>query len=335
MITSPQTRPLVSVIVLNYNGAYSTRRCIESIRAQSYSPVEIILVDNNSTDGSADTVEHLFPDLRVIRNSKNLGFAEGNNVGIRNSSGELVLLANNDVVLDRDAVSRLTESLSNGAGIVSGLIYYSHGGKVWSYGGLFDPLTGMHWQMFQGANGGTIIPQKLQVDYVPGALLLARRSLLDKVGLLDGYYFLYGDDIDLALKAKRLGYSVNVTSSAIAYHQVSESVRKLEQEHELLGYSLMNRNMFYMYFTQLPLPLALTSTLSQVGFLLFEVLFFRRSSRYIPAKMTALARALGDFGRAWRAKTKVKKLGRLPVKARLRDFLAVARCRATSRKYYW
>ncbi len=335
MTSAGGAKPRVSVIVLNYNGAASIGKCIESIRSQSCSPKEIILVDNNSSDGSADEAERRFPYLRVFRNPKNLGFAEGNNVGIRNSSGELILLANNDIVLEQDAISHLIESLRDDIGIVGGVIYYSNGKKIWAYGGRFDPMTGMHWHALQGMERKTFVPEELEVDYVPGALLLARRSLLDRAGLLDGYFFLYGDDIDLALKAKRMGYSVIVTSAAIANHMVSQSVKKLEQKHELLGYYMMNRNMFYLYLVHLPLLLALTSTASQMGLLVFEVILFRRSFSYVRAKMMALAHALRDFRRAWLARTRVKKLGALPVKPNVLDFLETARFRATRREYYW
>ena len=335
MIPARHFESRVSVIVLNYNGASSASKCIESILAQSYPPFEIILVDNNSTDGSADAAQRQFPALRVIRNSKNLGFAEGNNVGIRESRGDLVLLVNNDVVLDHDAVSYLVRRMSPQAGLVTGAIYYAYGGEVWSYGGLFDPLTGMHWHNLQGVNGGKVLPENIEIDYAPGALLLARRSLLEKVGLLDDYFFLYGDDIDLALKAKRLGLSVEATPSAVAHHLVSQSVRKLEEEHELLGYYLMNRNMFYMYFTQLPVPYAITSTVSQMGFLLFELLLFRRPTSYLAAKTRALAHAILDLGKALRVRRRVGELGALPAKPRLKDFLSIARARAATRTYYW
>jgi GT2 family glycosyltransferase len=292
-------------------------------------------VDNNSTDGSVDDAERLFPELRVIRNSKNLGFAEGNNEGIRNSSGDLVLLANNDIVLNSNAIASLMDCLHDDTGIVGGLIYYSKGGKIWAYGGHFDAATGMHWHLLQGMSQASSAPERLEVDYVPGALLLVRRSILDQVGLLDQYFFLYGDDIDLALKARRLGYSVMVTSSAVAYHIVSQGVKKLEQRHELLGYYMMNRNMFYLYFVQLPIPFALSSTLFQVAFLLFEVLLFRRPKSFVRVKITAFGHALGDINRAWQARNRVKKLGQLKIKLKLRELLGTTRSRANSRTYYW
>ena len=145
-------KPRVSVVVLNFNGAATLERCIESIRSQSWSPFEIILVDNNSTDGSSEQAERLFPELRIVRNYRNLGFSEGNNEGIKKSSGDLVLLANNDAILNRDAISSLVDAMSGNVGIVSGVILDGSGSKIWSYGGHFDQLSGMHWQGLQGAS---------------------------------------------------------------------------------------------------------------------------------------------------------------------------------------
>ncbi len=335
MNTAAKSNERVSVIILNYNGAASLKKCLESIASQPYSPKELVLVDNNSADGSADEAERQFPNLRVIRSPRNLGFAEGNNLGIKNSSGELVLLANNDIVLEQNAILHLVHALSDQVGIVGGLLYDASGEKVWAYGGRFDSLTGMHWQVLQGLDGRFPGPERLEVDYVPGALLLTRRSLLERTDLLDGYFFLYGDDIDLALKAKRLGYSVTVTSAAVANHMVSQSVKKLEEKHELLGYYMMNRNMFYLYFVHLPIPLALTSIVTQLGFLVFEVFLFGRPFSYITTKLTALAHALGDLRSACLARTKVKELGSLPIKVSVLGFIQVARFRASRRKYYW
>lgn len=324
------------MVVLNFNGSSSIGPCLESINSQSSLPHEILLVDNDSSDGSADYAERRFPGLRVIRNLRNLGFSEGNNVGIRNSSGDLVLFANNDVILNRDALSSLTTALGSHVAIASGIILDGSGSKIWSYGGRFDPLTGMHWHPLQGQSANSPVPtDAVNWDYAPGAFFLVRRSFLDKVNLLDPYYFLYGDDIDLSLKAKRLGYSVKVIPVPVASHLVSQSVKKMEQEHELLGYYMMNRNMFYLYFSQLPVPLAVTSTLSQLAFLWFEILLFRRPLSYVKAKMKALGGAIQDGGKARKARARAEEMGRLPIKLNPRALVSLVHARSTSRVYYW
>jgi GT2 family glycosyltransferase len=322
-------------VVLNFNGAATIERCIESILSQSLSPYEIILVDNNSTDGSSEQAQRRFPELHLVQNYRNLGFSGGNNAGIKRSSGDLVLLANNDAILNRDAISSLVDALSGNVGIVSGVLLNGSGRKIWSYGGYFDQLSGMHWHGLQGASSLFSVPLEPSADYAPGALLLARRALLDKVGLLDPYFFLYGDDIDLALKAARLGRTVKLVPKPIAIHLVSQTVRKFEQKHELLGYYMMNRSMFYLYFSQLPLPFAITSTVTQLGFSFFELLLFRRPFSYLRAKMTALAHSIGDLGKARMARSVAQGLGPLPVRLRLKELISLVRSRSIDRVYYW
>lgn len=328
-------KPRVSVVVLNFNGAATIERCIESIRSQSWSPHEIILVDNNSTDGSLEQAQHRFPEIRIVQNYRNLGFSKGNNEGIKQSSGDLVLLANNDAILNRGAISSLVDAMTGSVGIVSGVILDGSGNKIWSYGGYFDQLSGMHWHGLQGAPIVSSLHLEPYPDYAPGALLLIPRELLNQIGLLSPYFFLYGDDIDLALKAARLGRTVKLVPEPIAIHLVSQSVRKIEQTHELLGYYMMNRSMFYLYFSQLPIPFAITSTLSQLAFSFFELFLFRRPFSYLRAKMAALGHSIGDLGKARSARSAFQGLGPLPIRLKLRALISLARSRSLNRVYYW
>ncbi len=336
--------PLVSVIVLNYNGQRSIVECLRSIEDQTYPLIETIVVDNASDDGSPELVKREFPNFKLMRNSSNLGFAEGNNVGIRASRGDFILLVNNDMVLDSEAVSRMVERMSeSGVGILGGVIYY-YGGeqKIWAYGGYLDPLSGMHWHAFQGCARNERIPNQMKVDYVPGAMLMVRRNLLLNVNLLSSYFFLYGDDIDLACKVRRCGYEVEVISAAKSYHMVSQSVKALEKKeggrNELHGFYMMNKNMFYLYFSQLPFVFALSSTATQILFILFETLLFRRRLSYASVKFRALGRAFSDlidFRRREEVKLKGTPVHRLPVKTNVTKLLRVAKERGLSRIYYW
>jgi GT2 family glycosyltransferase len=310
---------------------------LDSIKVQTYPRIETIVVDNNSTDDSMEIVERVFPAFRRIHNQKNLGFAEGNNVGIRASVGELVLLVNNDLILDQDSIASMVSELNGSAsvGILGGVIHYYFTPSIWAYGGCLEPVSGMHWQIFQGSPEGSELPQRLQVDYVPGALLMIRRELLERVGLLDGCFFLYGDDIDLACKVRRLGYKVEVISNVKSRHMVSQSVKALDAKNQLKGYYYMNRNMFYLYFTQLPVIFALSSTISQIAFSLFEITIFRRNRNYVSVKIEALAQALKDLGRVKNERNTVKRLGSLALRPKIQMLLRLARNRSLSRTYYW
>jgi GT2 family glycosyltransferase len=336
---SAEPRPLVSLVVLNYNGKSSIGECLESIRDQSYPGLEVIVVDNASSDGSPELVERLFPKARLIRNPSNLGFAEGNNVGIREARGEFIVLVNNDLVLERDAIKNLVENMSPGVGILGGVVYYYHGHDVWAYGGYLEPLSGVHWHNLQGAKEGEPLPTRLAVDYVPGALLMMRRSVLQKVGLIGSNFFLYADDIDLACKVKRLGYTVEVVSSSKSYHIVSQSIRAIESKdasRRLRGFYMMNRNMFHVYFAQFPLAMAVSASLCQLGLSLFEVLLFGRKLLYATTKVAALAGALGDLAASGgEERRRLRALGKLPLRPNVRTLIRTARSRGASRVYYW
>src|SRR4030067_2615056 len=95
-------QPLVPVVIPNWNGKHSVKDCLQALREQSYPSFEVILVDNGSTDGSADFVRKEFPEVRLVFHRENLGFAEGTNTGIRVASGEWIATLNNDTIADRE-----------------------------------------------------------------------------------------------------------------------------------------------------------------------------------------------------------------------------------------
>ena len=103
--------PLVSVVLLNWNGQQVVEKCLKSLQKQTYSPLEVIVVDNASTDGSAELVKKGFPEVKLIVNKTNLGFGGGNNVGIRVSQGKYVMMLNNDTRLDPKCIEELKGSL--------------------------------------------------------------------------------------------------------------------------------------------------------------------------------------------------------------------------------
>ena len=103
--------PLISVVVLNWNGVHCVEGCLVSLQAQSYHPLEIIVVDNASTDKSVDFIRMNFPEVKMILNKRNLGFAGGNNIGIKASRGRYIMILNNDARLDPDCIKELKRSI--------------------------------------------------------------------------------------------------------------------------------------------------------------------------------------------------------------------------------
>lgn len=217
--------PLVSVIIVNWNGAAYLPACLDSILAQSYANLEIIVVDNASTDASASLLRGYGSRLRVIENPVNLGFAGGNNVGIRAAKGAYIALINNDAVADRrwvEALARAAEA-DPGIGMCASKIYLSGPGRVLDSAGLLLSRDGI------GRGRGRLEPDRDEFGREAEGLLPSgcaafyRRAMLDDVGLFDEDFFAYCEDSDLGLRGMIAGWRSRYVPAAIVTHAYSAS----------------------------------------------------------------------------------------------------------------
>jgi hypothetical protein len=228
----PET-PSVSVIIVSWNAKDYLVKCLRSLNGQAPRyPLEIIVVDNASTDGSPEAVEHEFLAVRVIRTGANLGFAKANNIGIRASSGDYVCLVNSDVEVLPGCITRLVDYCQQHpeVGMVGPRIRGRDGKLQRSCRG-FPGL----WNMFCRALaldaicpkarffGGYLLPfwahdSICQVDILSGCFWLARRQAVDKVGLLDESFFMYGEDMDWCKRFWNGGWPLTFVNDAEAIH---------------------------------------------------------------------------------------------------------------------
>ncbi|MDZ4753050.1 MAG: glycosyltransferase family 2 protein [Phycisphaerae bacterium] len=233
----------LSIIIVSYNTRELTLDCLRSLHAQTdRSLYELIVVDNCSSDGSADAIAHEFPDARLVRSPANLGFAGANNVAAREATGTYLLLLNPDtVVLDR-AVERLLAFAQRtpDAGIWGGRTQFADGrlnpASCWAKPGawsLFCIATGLA-KVFRTttlfnpeAFGGWDRSTERQVDIVSGCFLMLRRELWESLGGFDPAFFMYGEEADLCLRAGAQGVRPRVTPDAtiIHYGGASEKAR--------------------------------------------------------------------------------------------------------------
>lgn len=236
------------VIVLNWNGAAVIGPCLDSLGRVPGPAIEVIVVDNGSTDGSAEMVRERFPEAELIENGENLLFAEGNNVGIRRAlerGAQAVLLLNNDTEVDPAFAGRLLGALDDPAvGIVGPRIYYHDDPRrIWYGGGGFHPLTGVprHRDIRRLEGPGTAGPG--ETGWVTGCALLARREVLDEIGLLDPSYRIYCEDVDFCLRASRAGWKLRYEPAARVWHKVSSSsgggMTPLKLENRLASTALL------------------------------------------------------------------------------------------------
>jgi GT2 family glycosyltransferase len=233
---SPQLRaasPSVSVVIVVWNAKKYVIECLETLRehcAQVCS--EVIVVDNASTDGTPELVAELFPEFRLIRNSENLGFAKANNIGIAQSSGDYVCLVNSDVKFLDDCISPMVAYLSENRGVAMlGPKMLAPDGRVWRSTMRFPTI----WNHFSRALGLDVAFKKSRffggllmsdfdhrrttsVEVLNGWFVIVRRSAMDKVGLLDPQFFMYGEDVDWCYRFHQAGEDVVFFAGSGAIH---------------------------------------------------------------------------------------------------------------------
>jgi GT2 family glycosyltransferase len=221
----------LTIVIVAWNARGDLERCLESLTAPPpRTDHEIVVVDNASTDGAPDMVASRFPGARVIRAPGNIGFAAGNNLAIRRTASELVLLLNPDTVVQPEAVDRLVARLRNlpRAAAIGPRLLDAEGRTERSFGPMPTPI-GELWQktagwIWQRSWSGVdrwiarATSHERRVRWISGAAMLLRRADLEHVGLLDERYFLYWEDVDLCLALGSRGREVWFTPAATIVH---------------------------------------------------------------------------------------------------------------------
>jgi GT2 family glycosyltransferase len=219
----------IHVIVLNWNGRNVLGPCLASLARAAEPRLEIIVVDNASSDGSAEIARREAGGAELIVNDRNLLFAEGNNVGLRRAmerGGSLFLLLNNDTVVEPFFAARMLEALDRdpAAGIVGPKIVYDDDPKrIWYGGGGFVPLAWIPRHDHIRKIDGTFPERGGETGWVTGCAMLVKREVIDAVGLLDPSYTIYCEDVDFCLRARRAGWKCLYEPRALVRHKVSSS----------------------------------------------------------------------------------------------------------------
>lgn len=219
-MTEPVHLPSASLIVLNWNGRELLARCLPSVLAQDYPDAEVLVVDNGSTDGSLDWLASAYPQVRLLPQARNLGYAGGMNAGLRAAQGELIAFLNNDVILRPDWLRRLAKAMADDEriGVAGCKLLYPEGNLIQHAGGILRyPLALPDHYGFRQPDTGQFDEIK-DVDYVTGAAFVARRELLDRIGAFDEGFYFYFEDTDLCFRARAAGWRVVVVPQAVAVH---------------------------------------------------------------------------------------------------------------------
>ncbi len=231
---------LVSVVILNYNGKKHLGKiledCLKSVLATNYPNFEVLFVDNASTDCSVDFVREMFGQdarLRIIKNEQNLGFAEGNNRGIRNSKGEYIALLNSDTRVERKWLTELVNAIQpyDVGAVQSKLLRMKTPDELDSAGGLID-YYGYHLERGRGEQS-SMYTQVKEVFYAKGASVLLKREVLAKTGLFDPDIFMYFDEVDLCWRIHLNGYKILFVPTSIVYHASGLTAAKSQEKERL------------------------------------------------------------------------------------------------------
>ena len=243
--------PKVFIIILNWNGMRDTLECLESVFKLDYENFEVAVVDNGSIDDSVTIVKRDYPKVELIGNEENLGFAAGNNVGIRyamSQGAEYIWLLNNDTIVNSDALSNMIEETERDPeiGIAGSKIYY-YGSlrKIWFTGAKIDWLKGVSNHIGMGEIDVGQYDYIKDVDRVTGCSMLVKKDVCNKVGLLDEKFFLYVEEVDWCVRARKAGFKCIFVPSSVVYHKESSSVARIGIWNKVFSY-YNTRNFLYM-----------------------------------------------------------------------------------------
>lgn len=230
-----------SIIIVSYNSSKFIFDCINSIKNQKYPNYEILVVDNASSDNSVFIVKENFPEVRIHKSSRNLGFAGAVNLGVSLSNGDIIVLLNPDVVVEENWLLTLTEAFQNEqVGIVGSIIldsnqsFIQHAGAVIHKNGITEHIK-LSLNEVSLTDSEKLLEKikekiknefkKIDIDYVTGASIAIRRILWERLGGLDEKYFPgYFEETDFCIKSKKIGYKVELEPKSVCIHKQASSI---------------------------------------------------------------------------------------------------------------
>lgn len=271
---------LVSINVLTYNGEKWIEKCVKSVLEQTYSNIEILVIDNASTDNTLEKIK----DIKIIKNKKNLGFSVGHNIGIKESKGEYVLCLNQDIILDKDFIKNAIDLLEKDdkIGSIQGKIYQLNNNEKTD---ILDTIG------FAAYESGRIIDighgekdffvSSHEIFGVNGVAPIYRRKALNQVELKGEYFdedfFCYIEDVDLSWRLRQNEWKCVFTPNAIAWHDRTSSksmsggwleFRKIRKSQSLWLRKISWRNTWFLFIKNLPFKS------------FFKIQFFKRQIKF-------------------------------------------------------
>lgn len=267
----------VSVITVNFNQSAITLDLLRSLHSQDYKNLEIIVVDNGSKDNPEKEITEKFKDIIFVRSERNLGFAGGNNLGIKKATGDFLFFLNNDTEIPKRTIKNLVEVLEKypDTGAVCPLIYYHDFPDLAQYAGYtaINTLTGRNKSV------GNRQPIKLtdevkETSLAHGAAMMLPREVINMVGVMPETYFLYYEELDWGTAIRKAGYTIKVSHNSQVFHKESISTGKqsplktyFQTRNRILfmrrNYGGLNKLTFFLFFTLVSVPKNIFSYVSK------------------------------------------------------------------------
>ena len=220
------SNPLVSIIILNYNAGDLLLNCVDSVFKSTYSNFEVIVVDNISVDNSHIRCKEKFEKIQLIENKENLGYCEGNNVGIRNANGEFIVILNPDTIVEPNWLNHLMSAYTKfGEGLYQPKFFSLNEKLVLQSTGNMLHIFGFGFARDKGKIDNKEKESIEKINYASGTCLFTSKIVLDKIGLLDSFLFLYHDDLDMGWRAAHVGIRSFYVPKSIVYHAESYSIK--------------------------------------------------------------------------------------------------------------
>ncbi|MBU1074842.1 glycosyltransferase family 2 protein [Patescibacteria group bacterium] len=219
------------IVIVTWNGERLIRDCLNSVYGQNKSDFGVIVVDNNSIDGTKEIIRESFKDVILIENDENLGFAAGNNVGIKKALSlgtDYVCLLNQDTEVSNNFAENCVKYLveNKKVGLASPIILFTNSEKIWFAGSRI--FCGREILAHATTKIGEHTDKKISlsefsnnshVDWIPACALFVKKDVFEKIGLLDEKFFMYGEDVDFSLRAKIAGYELGIIDSTTIIHK--------------------------------------------------------------------------------------------------------------------
>ena len=295
----------VLVVVVNFNGGALLGQCLDSLSGQSFRDFRTVVVDNASTDGSADNLETAFPGVAVIRSANNLGFAAGNNLAIREAGGTpFIALLNPDAIAQPDWLQRLVNAAHEHPdfALFGSRMYANAQHTILDGVGDAYHVCGLPWRVGHGQQAQGRYLENHEIFAPCAAAALYRREVFKVTGGFDEDFFCYVEDVDLGFRARLAGMRALYVADAVVEHAGSGLVGKHSDFQLYHGH----RNLVWAYARNMPWPLLLLYLPQHVLMTLFTLLVFAAKGRgriLMRAKWDALKGLPGTLSKRWRTQT--------------------------------